>query len=87
MKVAKKKKKKWRFFWKNIGPLGVLNRLAAGSALLGFAYLNKEDKAISGIAALWGLAFLFDAVMKWSVWRAIFKWPSRHAYRKRYPEG
>ena len=83
----KKKKKKWRFFWKNIGCLGRLNRLVAGAGLIAAAYMAKdEEEGIALLLAGWGAAFIFDGLMRWSVWRAIFRRPSKSAYRKRYPE-
>lgn len=83
----KKEKRKWKFFWKNIGGLGVLNRLVAGGIVFAVSYMMKEeDEFKSLVLAAWGAAFIFDAVMHWSVWRAILRRPSKHAVRKRYGE-
>lgn len=81
-----RRKKKWRFFWKNVDGLGMLNRLAAAALLFVIAYMIKDDEIKAGLLAAWGLAFFFDGLTRWSPYRALLKWPTRRAYLRHYPE-
>jgi len=82
----KKEKKKWKFFWKNIGGLGRLNRMIAGIALIAAAALSREDKMKSTALAGTGVVFLVDAYLAWCSLRALLKKPSKRAYLRHYPE-
>lgn len=83
----KKEKKKWRFFWKNFAGVGRFVRLLAAGALFAAANAMKEDDELwAALIAAWGGAFLFDALTRWSPYRALLKWPTRKAYRRHYPE-
>lgn len=81
----RKENKKWRFFWKNFDGLGTLNRFAAAAILFGIAYVIKDDELKAAVLGAWGLAFLFDGLVRWSPYRALLKWPTRRAYRRHYP--
>lgn len=83
----KKEKKKWRFFWKNFAMGGRLIRLLAAGALFAVANTMKEDDELkAAVLAVWGGAFLFDALARWSPYRAILRWPTRKARLRHYPE-
>lgn len=85
---AKKKGKKWRFFWKNFGNMGRLLRLATGAGLMAAASaIKEEDEFWALLLAAWAGAFFFDAIMKWSPYRALLRWPTRKAFLRHYPEG
>jgi carbon starvation protein CstA len=82
----RKEKKKWKFFWKNIGGLGRLNRMIAGIALIAAAALSREDKMKSAALAGTGAVFLVDAYLAWCSLRALLKKPSKRAYLRHYPK-
>ena len=87
MMFRKKEKKKWRFFWKNFAMVGRLGRLLAAGALFAVAYAMKEDDELkAAVLAAWGGAFLFDALARWSPYRAMLKWPTRKARLRHYPK-
>jgi hypothetical protein len=87
MPRTRKEKKKWRFFWKNFCGFGAVIRLAAAGALFFVSYRMKdEDELMAMLLGGWGGAFLFDAVTRWSPYRALLKWPTRCAYKRHYPE-
>jgi hypothetical protein len=82
----KEKKEKWRFWWKNIGGLGRINRLLAGVALLGLAWVIQDDKKKSAFAALMAADMLIAALLKWCPARAFLKWPTKRARLRHYPK-
>lgn len=84
--MKRRKERKWRFYWKNIGGLGRLNRLVAGVAsLAAAARLQDENKGAALGLAVMGADLLFAALLGWCPARALLRRPTRRAYRRHYP--
>lgn len=84
---AKKKNVKWRFFWKNVGGLGRLNRLAAGIAALALASQMKEDQKNAAALAAFGMYLaVVGGLLGWCSLRALLKRPTKRAFRRHFPE-
>ena len=78
-------KEEWHFFWKNIDGLGMILRVLGGIAIIMWARSNEEDpKAMAATA--YGVSMIFDGLVRWCPLRAIFRNPSKRAYRRHYPE-
>jgi len=81
----KKEKEEWRFFWKNIGGLGMILRVLGGIAIIMWARSNEEDpKAMAATA--YGVSMIFDGLCRWCPLRAVLRDPTKRAYRRHYPE-
>jgi hypothetical protein len=86
-KKEKKEKKRWKFFWKNIGLGGRLNRLAAGAAMIYAATQMKEDpEKAAGLAAFGGYLVVVGGLLGWCSLRALLRKPTKRARRRHYPE-
>jgi hypothetical protein len=87
-KREKKEKKKWKFFWKNVGGLGRLNRLVAGAAMLYGASKMKDDMQKSAALAAFGTYLIvIGGLLGWCSLRALLHKPTRRARLRHYPEG
>ncbi|MHB8895455.1 MAG: YgaP family membrane protein [Candidatus Geothermincolia bacterium] len=87
-KKEKKEKQSWKFFWKNVGGLGRLNRLVAGIAMIYGATKIKDDtKKAAALAAFGTYLVVIGGLLGWCSLRATFKKPTKRAYRRHYPEG
>lgn len=86
-KKAKQEKKRWKRRWKNVGWFGRLNRLAAGIALLYGASKMKEDTQTAGAMAGFGIYLIvIGGLLGWCSVRALFKKPTKRAFRRHYPD-
>jgi hypothetical protein len=86
-KKAKEEKKPWKFFWKNVGLGGRLNRLAAGGGLVYGATKMKDDPTTAAAMAGFGLYLIvIGGLLGWCSLRATLKKPTKRAYRRHYPE-
>lgn len=87
--MGKKKaaeKPKWKFFWKNVGGLGMLLRVGMGIALLAAAKMSSEDKKRAAVLGVLGLMEIKFGLLKWCPLRAIRKKPTKRAFLRHYPE-
>ncbi len=88
-KMGRKKKEekpKWKFFWKNVGPLGMLWRIALGIGLVMAARNMKDDTTKSMAMTIAGVFVAIEGLMRWCSLRAIFRRPTKRAFLRHYPE-
>lgn len=93
--MSKKQKKAarpdWKFFWKNVDGLGRLNRMAAGAGLIYLAGKMKDGSESSAgpnatLLTAFGVYLLVVGFLRWCSLRALFKKPTRKAFKRHYPE-
>jgi hypothetical protein len=76
---------KWRFFWKNIGLLGMLLRVLGGVAIIMWAR-SQEDNPLAMPATIYGASMILDGLCRWCPLRAVRRKPTKRAYRRHFPE-
>lgn len=86
-KKKKEEKVKWKFLWKNVGWFGMLLRVASGAALIAAAAgLAGEDDQKAQMLSVMGGIFIVEGLLRWCSLRALFKRPTKRAFRRHYPE-
>jgi hypothetical protein len=75
----------WKPYWKNIDGLGMILRVLSGIAIIMWANSNKENPKAK-VAATYGVSMIIDGLVRWCPMRAIFRHPTKRAYRRHYPE-
>ncbi|MBN2169323.1 MAG: hypothetical protein JW738_08770 [Actinobacteria bacterium] len=78
-----RRRKDWHFFWKNFCWLGRMIRMEEAGVMFIMAYLFRKNILLALMMGYVGMEFMFEAVMRWSPYRAILKMPSGRAYKKK----
>jgi hypothetical protein len=84
-KEAGLEKPEWKFFWKNVDGLGRINRMGTGAALI-FAGSQMKDSQKAALLVLPGVYLLTVGFLRWCSLRALFRKPTKRAFRRHYPE-
>lgn len=77
---------KWKFFWKNVGGLGRLNRLVAGVVFIFLAVRDKESGPNHLLLGFGLYLVIVGGLLRWCSLRAALKKPTKRAYLRHYPE-
>lgn len=85
-KSKKAAKPKWKFFWKNVDGLGRINRMAAGAGLIYLANKMKDEGPQATLLTAFGVYLLVVGFLRWCSLRALFKKPTRRAFKRHYPK-
>jgi|GEM_PF-808346 Protein of unknown function (DUF2892) len=88
--MGKKKKEEepveWKFFWKNVGGLGMILRIAAGIAFLAAAKSSSENPTRAAALGLMGVFEIMAGLCRWCPLRALRRKPTKRALKRHYPE-